>query len=64
MKVLMINGSPRPNGNTSIALGEMEKILRQRASKPKLSKLAARLSEAASAAVNARKPESVFLTMP
>ncbi|MBD5147918.1 MAG: NAD(P)H-dependent oxidoreductase [Oscillibacter sp.] len=26
MKVLMINGSPRPNGNTSIALGEMEKI--------------------------------------
>jgi len=26
MKVLMINGSPRPNGNTSIALREMEKI--------------------------------------
>lgn len=26
MKVLMINGSPRSNGNTSIALGEMEKI--------------------------------------
>ena len=26
MKVLMINGSPRPNGNTSIALHEMEKI--------------------------------------
>lgn len=26
MKVLMINGSPRVNGNTSIALGEMEKI--------------------------------------
>ena len=26
MKVLMINGSPRPNGNTSVALGEMEKI--------------------------------------
>ena len=26
MKVLMINGSPRPNGTTSIALGEMEKI--------------------------------------
>ncbi len=25
MKVLMINGSPRPNGNTSIALHEMEK---------------------------------------
>lgn len=26
MKVLMINGSPRVNGNTSIALKEMNKI--------------------------------------
>lgn len=26
MKVLMINGSPRPNGNTATALKEMEKI--------------------------------------
>ncbi len=26
MKVLMINGSPRPKGNTAIALAEMEKI--------------------------------------
>ena len=26
MKVLMINGSPRPNGNTSIAVREMEKV--------------------------------------
>ena len=26
MKVLMINGSPRKNGNTYIALHEMEKI--------------------------------------
>ena len=26
MKILMINGSPRVNGNTSIALAEMEKI--------------------------------------
>lgn len=29
MKVLMLNGSPRPNGNTSIALREMEKIFTQ-----------------------------------
>ena len=29
MKVLMINGSPRANGNTSIALGEMEKVFAQ-----------------------------------
>ena len=26
MKVLMVNGSPRPNGNTAIALREMEKV--------------------------------------
>ena len=26
MKVLMINGSPRPNGNTSLALREMETV--------------------------------------
>ena len=26
MKILMLNGSPRPNGNTALALGEMEKI--------------------------------------
>ena len=29
MKVLMINGSPRPNGNTAMALTEMEKIIAQ-----------------------------------
>lgn len=29
MKVLMINGSPRANGNTAAALGEMEKIFTQ-----------------------------------
>ncbi len=28
MKVLMINGSPRPNGNTSLALQEMETIFK------------------------------------
>ena len=29
MKVLMINGSPRANGNTSIALKEMEKVFKE-----------------------------------
>ena len=29
MKVLMINGSPRRNGNTAIALGEMEKVFHE-----------------------------------
>ncbi len=26
MKVLMLNGSPRPNGNVAVALKEMEKV--------------------------------------
>ena len=29
MKVLLINGSPRPNGNTSLALKEMEQVFAQ-----------------------------------
>ena len=29
MKVLLINGSPRPGGNTALALAEMEKIFRE-----------------------------------
>lgn len=29
MKVLMINGSPRTNGNTSIALGKMKKVFEE-----------------------------------
>lgn len=29
MKVLMLNGSPKANGNTALALGEMEKIFTQ-----------------------------------
>ena len=29
MKVLMINGSPRPNGNTATALSEMARIFQQ-----------------------------------
>lgn len=34
MKVLMLNGSPRKNGNTSIALKEMEKYLNKKELKP------------------------------
>ena len=29
IKVLMLNGSPKPNGNTSIALREMEKVFKE-----------------------------------
>ncbi len=30
MKVLIINGSPRPQGNTKVALDEMVKIFKNR----------------------------------
>ena len=33
MKVLIINGSPRPQGNTKVALDEMMKILKQKEQK-------------------------------
>ena len=33
MKVLIINGSPRPQGNTKVALDEMVKILKQKEQK-------------------------------
>lgn len=36
MKVLIINGSPRVNGNTSVAVREMERSLRKRAWRPRL----------------------------
>ena len=29
MKVLLLNGSPRPNGNTAAALREMEQVFAQ-----------------------------------
>ena len=30
LRVLMINGSPRANGNTSVGLKEMEKIFQEK----------------------------------
>ena len=29
LKVLMLNGSPRPNGNTAVALREIETVFRE-----------------------------------
>ena len=36
MRVLMINGSPRKNGNTSIALAEMERIFQEEGMEPQV----------------------------
>lgn len=53
MKVLLINGSPHANGNTAIALQEMERFLKRKPWRRKFSTSATKLSEAVSAAVNA-----------
>lgn len=57
MKVLIINGSPRINGNTSLAIKEMEKILRRRALRPRRCRSAIKMSEAASPADGAVSSE-------
>ncbi len=36
MKVLLLNGSPRPNGNTALALREMEEIFRENGVEPEM----------------------------
>ena len=61
LKVLMINGSPRKNGNTAIALKEMERYSGLKASKRKLSKLATRISVAVLPVIHARKMENASL---
>ena len=50
MKVLMINGSPRPNGNDAVALKEMERFLRRKGLKWRRSSSAIRISGDVSAA--------------
>lgn len=43
MNVLMINGSPRVNGNTAIALREMEQIFKLEASTASVCRSACRM---------------------
>lgn len=38
MKILMLNGSPRPEGNTFLALREMERVFQAEAWRPSLSR--------------------------
>ena len=43
MKILILNGSPRTNGNTSLAVAELVKLLKKRASKQRCAVSAARI---------------------
>lgn len=55
MTVLMINGSPRPNGNTSLALAEMQKVFEQNGVEVKTVAIGARNIRGCIACLSCRK---------
>ena len=62
MKILMINGSPKARGNTSIALREMDRSSPKRGSRLNCFILGGRISGAALPVVGAPKRASASLT--
>lgn len=65
-KVLMINGSPRIGGNTSIALREMENIFKENDVEVETVQIGnkdIRISEDVLPVIPVRQKESVFLMM-
>ena len=63
MKVLMINGSPRLEGNTSIALAEMIKVFEQENIEVEVYRLEIKIYEAVFPVGIVIKMENVSLTM-
>lgn len=63
MKVLMVNGSPRVDGNTAVALREMEKFLRRRGLKRRPYRLETGTYAGALPAIPAPKRDAVYLTI-
>ena len=59
MKVLILNGSPRINGNTSIAIREMEKVFKVML-KQKLFKLGTRIFAAVLPAGHVQKRANAY----
>ncbi len=59
MKVLMINGSPHKEGNTYIALKEMEKIFSEEGIESEIIQVGNKPIRDASGAVPARKKDAV-----
>lgn len=59
MKVLMINGSPHKEGNTYIALKEMEKIFSAEGIESEIIQVGINRSEAVTGAVSVRKKDAV-----
>ena len=63
MKVLMLNGSPRKDGNTSIALEEMKKIFEAEGVETEIVVSEIKMSEAALPVDAVMNLENVFLMM-
>lgn len=61
LKVLILNGSPRTEGNTTIAIHEMEHVLKKTAWNMRRSKLGKWISEDVRHAEHVIKTESVCL---
>lgn len=63
LKVLMLNGSPRANGNTSVALKEMEQVFKDNGIKTEIILVAIKIFVAVSPVVPAMKKANVYSTI-
>ena len=63
MKVLMINGSPRANGNTSIALNEMKTVFEKEGVDAEIVQVGSEAVEDVLPVIDARSLGSVCSTM-
>lgn len=62
LKVLMINGSPRREGNTAAALAEMERIFRKNGIETVTMQIGGEMIRGCIAAAAVQRPENAFLT--
>ena len=63
LKVLMLNGSPRANGNTSVALKEMEQVFKDNGIETEIILVGNKIFEAVSPVVPAMRKANVYSTI-
>ena len=63
LKVLMLNGSPRANGNTSVALKEMEQVFKDNGIKTEIILVGNKDIRAVSPVVPAMRKANVYSTI-
>lgn len=63
MKVLLINGSPKANGNTAFALGQMAEVFAQAGVETELLHPGKEAIRGCIACGSCKKTENVFLTI-